>query len=287
MTSHSGQFSIRTMRREDVEIAVQWAAAEGWNPGLNDAEAFFAADPDGFKIALLGDQPVGCISAVVYHGAFAFIGFYIVKPEFRGRGFGMALWRSAMERVGDTPAALDGVFDRQNDYAKSGFVFAHRHLRMRFAAGATRILGGEGQPRRFSHDDLDALIQYDRRCFPVGRELFLRKWLTLPGYTCAMVDSPTGIQGYGVVRPCREGFKVGPLFADSARVGAGLLANLCRDIPGDAPVFLDVPESHPEALQLAARLDAVETFGTARMYRGEKPPLDAEAVFGVTTFELG
>ncbi len=75
-------------------------------------------------------------------------------------------------------AALDGVFDRQDDYAKSGFVFAHRNLRMRFAASATRSLCGEGQPQSFDRAHLDALIRYDRRCFPVGREPFLGKWLT-------------------------------------------------------------------------------------------------------------
>lgn len=287
MTDHSGQLVIRTMRRDEVDLAVEWAAAEGWNPGLNDAEAFFTGDPEGFKVALLGDQPVGCISAVVYHGAFAFIGFYIVKPEFRGRGFGMVLWRNAMERVGNIPTALDGVFDRQNDYAKSGFGFAHRNLRMRFAAGATRGLSSEAETRRFSHDDLDALLQYDRRCFPVDRELFLSQWLTLRGHLGSLADSPKGIQGYGVIRPCREGFKIGPLFADSASVAESTLADLCGQIPDNAPVFLDVPESHPAAVQLAGRLDAVETFGTARMYRGEKPTFAEDKVFGVTTFELG
>ena len=36
--------AIRPMRRADLDIAIDWAAAEGWNPGLDDAEAFLAAD---------------------------------------------------------------------------------------------------------------------------------------------------------------------------------------------------------------------------------------------------
>ena len=31
---------IRTMRPEEIAIAVDWAAAEGWNPGLADADCF-------------------------------------------------------------------------------------------------------------------------------------------------------------------------------------------------------------------------------------------------------
>ena len=43
-------FRIRTMRRNEIAIAVDWAAAEGWNPGLHDAECFTVADPQGFLI---------------------------------------------------------------------------------------------------------------------------------------------------------------------------------------------------------------------------------------------
>ena len=39
------------MERADVDLAVEWAAREGWNPGLADAEAFHAADPEGLHIS--------------------------------------------------------------------------------------------------------------------------------------------------------------------------------------------------------------------------------------------
>ena len=73
-------YHIRVMTRPEVDLAVDWAAAEGWNPGLADAECFYAADPDGFLIGLLGDEPVATISAVKYGKSFGFIGLYIVKP---------------------------------------------------------------------------------------------------------------------------------------------------------------------------------------------------------------
>ena len=37
--------SIRTMRPDEIAIAVDWAAAEGWNPGLADAACFATVDP--------------------------------------------------------------------------------------------------------------------------------------------------------------------------------------------------------------------------------------------------
>ena len=33
-------FSIRQMTRAELELALEWAAEEGWNPGLHDAAAF-------------------------------------------------------------------------------------------------------------------------------------------------------------------------------------------------------------------------------------------------------
>jgi len=42
--------SIRTMRPDEISTAVNWAAAEGWNPGLADDACFAAVDPEGFLI---------------------------------------------------------------------------------------------------------------------------------------------------------------------------------------------------------------------------------------------
>ena len=41
-------YHIRTMTGQEVALSIEWAAAEGWNPGRHDARCFRAADPDGF-----------------------------------------------------------------------------------------------------------------------------------------------------------------------------------------------------------------------------------------------
>ena len=107
--SESDDFQIRVMRREEVALAIDLAAAEGWNPGINDAACFFTADANGFLIGELAGNMVGCISAVSYAGRFGFVGLYIVRPEFRGRGFGIQLWQAAMARLQGHNIGLDGV----------------------------------------------------------------------------------------------------------------------------------------------------------------------------------
>ena len=39
---------LRRMTEADLALALEWAAAGGWNPGLHDANCFYAADPEGF-----------------------------------------------------------------------------------------------------------------------------------------------------------------------------------------------------------------------------------------------
>jgi len=92
----NNDYTIKTMTRQEVAIAIDWAAAEGWNPGFNDAECFHAADPNGFFVGLLGDEPIATLSAVRYGDSFGFLGFYIVKPEQRGKAYGIQLWNAGL-----------------------------------------------------------------------------------------------------------------------------------------------------------------------------------------------
>ena len=121
--------TIRSMAPAEISLALDWAAAEGWNPGLADAECFAAADPAGFLLGEIAGEAVGCISATRYGTDFGFIGFYIMRPGFRGMGHGMALWRAAMARLEGRVIGLDGVVAQQANYQKSGFALLHRNIR--------------------------------------------------------------------------------------------------------------------------------------------------------------
>src|SRR3989442_12536839 len=87
---------IRAMRPEEIAIAADWAAAEGWNPGLADAECFNTVDREGFLIGELDGAPAATISCVNYDDRFAFLGFYIVRSDLRGRGYAPRTWNAAI-----------------------------------------------------------------------------------------------------------------------------------------------------------------------------------------------
>ena len=128
-------YTIRTMAREEVDIAVEWAAREGWNPGLHDADAYFRADPKGFFVGLLQNEPVAVISAVRYGRSFGFLGFFIVEPQYRGRGYGLRIWQAGLKYLEGRVVGLDGVVSQQENYKKSGFRLLHRNIRYEGAGG--------------------------------------------------------------------------------------------------------------------------------------------------------
>ncbi len=121
--------TIKHMTAKEVEVAIDWATKEGWNPGIHDSECFYAADPDGFYVAKLNHEIVGTMSVVKYSEDFAFGGLYIVKPEYRGHGIGLLLQKFLLEKYRDVNVGIDGVVGMQSKYEQDGFRFAHNNAR--------------------------------------------------------------------------------------------------------------------------------------------------------------
>lgn len=276
------KFGVRIMTRAEVETAIEWAAAEGWNPGIHDAACFFASDPGGFLIGELDGQVAGTVSAVSYGSSYGFIGLFIVKPEFRGKGIGRRLGKAAMERLGGRTIGVDGVLAEEENYRRHGFRIAYRNVRYQCVCPAARL----GNAVALKHIPWEELVRYDEAVFSAPRPRFLRKWIDQPeGAAYGYLDRGK-LSGYGVIRKCRTGFKIGPLFADDARIAEELFCSLSESAAGDA-VFLDVPEVNRGGTDLAKRYGMKMVFQTVRMYLGVPPPVPVEKVFGVTSFELG
>ena len=271
--------------------AVEWAAAEGWNPGLLDAECFATVDPQGFMAGWIGERMVTSISVINYDPGFAFLGFYIVDAPYRGQGYGYRLWRHAIEHAGHRLVGLDGVPAEQDNYRRSGFEFAYRNIRYGGVPSLDLNIEDAADIDIAPIERLTAEIAaFDRELFPTARDAFLQAWFTAPGHVSRAAVRAGKLVGYGVMRPCGNGHKIGPLFADDRQVAEALLADLFAgsgNHQGSGEVFLDVPEPNLSAVAVAQSLGPAPVFETARMYAGPAPALDLGRIFGVTTFELG
>jgi Acetyltransferase (GNAT) family. len=274
------------MSAGDVALAVEWAAQEGWNPGLHDAECFRAADPRGFFIGEWRGEPVACLSAVAYGEDFGFIGLYIVKPAFRGRGFGMRVWQHGMDYLRNRNVGLDGVVAQQANYRKvrisaglSQHPLSGRRARHRSGRALRRLAACLGAALRVAERLRSTMLS-------PARERFLAAWLAQPGVMTRVAVRNGQVAGYGVLRRCLTGYKIGPLFADSNEIAARLFSALTSSIAGEV-FFFDVPEINAHAIALAVRHGMTSVFETARMYTREQPAISIERVFGATSFELG
>jgi GNAT superfamily N-acetyltransferase len=283
----ASRYEVRVMARADVDRALDWAAAEGWNPGFDDARAFQAADPSGFFMGWRGSEPVAAISLVGYDANFAFLGLYIVRKEYRGSGLGLALWREALARRPAKLIGLDGVVAQQPNYARSGFRLAYRNIRFGGPAPPAAESGAPVAVLKAARAlPFDRLAAYDRLCFPAPRAAFLSLWLSPIAGTAVAAERNGRVCGFGAIRACQTGYKIGPLFADDGAVAESLFLALASRAKGET-LFLDVPEPNKPALLLAERYALKPVFETARMYAGAPPDIDLARVFGVTTFELG
>lgn len=275
-------YHIRTASADDISLMLDWAKDEGWNPGLKDSIVFHAADPTGFFMGYLDDKPIASISAVRYSNDFGFMGFYIVKPPFRHQGYGIKIWQHAIDYLKKVKIiGLDGVVQEQEHYKQSGFQLAHRNIRY------SGLISAPEQHELVNVRDiaLERIVQFEKNLFPCDRSDFLTPWIANATKALAYMEN-NQIKGYGVLRKCHEGYKIGPLFAENSLIAEQIFLGLCNHLQNEL-VVLDVLEVNQEAVKIAEKYQLKPIFETARMYTHQAPNLDLKKIFGITSFELG
>ncbi|MEY4376520.1 MAG: hypothetical protein RJB26_1070 [Pseudomonadota bacterium] len=298
-------YSISSMTREEAEVLLGWAAAEGWNPGLADLEVAWSFDPQGFialRHAAEGEaaELVGGGAILSYGGQCGFMGLFIMRADHRGQGLGRVLWHERLRRLQarlqpGAFIAMDGVLNMAPFYAAGGFVRHYDDLRFQGPANADALAVPAGVATvplaSVPFAEVDA---YDREVFGRPRTGFLRRWLAVNGgfglavrgEAAAGTGVAGSLRGYGFLRPCLNGYKFGPVFANDASTARALLRDLMARVPGQT-VALDVPETNVAAMGIARELGWTNPFNCAKMFLGPPPADTTSRVFGVTSFEFG
>jgi GNAT superfamily N-acetyltransferase len=114
------EIAIQPLTKQDLSTLMQWAANEGWNPGKNDLDVFWATDPEGFYGCFYEGQLIAGGAIVTYQGAFGFMGLFIVHSAYRSHGIGKKLWYARRDKLisrlsANAPMGMDGVVSMQHE----------------------------------------------------------------------------------------------------------------------------------------------------------------------------
>jgi len=271
-----------------LKTLVKWAEEEGWNPGPHDADVYWATDPDGFYGYFYNGNLIAGGSIVSYNNEFGFMGFFIVKPEYRSNGLGRKLWYqrrdTLLARLNEgSSIGMDGVVDVQPFYEKGGFKIAFRDERHERVGEKHEV---HNNITSILDEDIKSILEYDKECFGFSRPKFLEPWLKLEdGKTFKYVEDGT-LKGFAFVRRANTGYKICPLFADDKNIAEELYKACLNSVVGEK-LYLDIPMVNKSALNLAKKYKTTYIFECARMYYGKAPKVKINKVFGITTFELG
>ena len=288
---------IRPLERAEVPLITEWARQEGFAPGKGDVGIYRQTDRQGLWVGWLGHEPIGCIAGVRYNLAYGFLGLYIVRADHRGLGYGRQLWQHALDHLEEVSCiGLEAAETRIDDYSTWGFQAASPTTRwQRSDMNATDLEPFPSLPLGLQIVEGDAIPEaavqiYDAQREPSPRPHFLSDWLHhRAGTVLALMDSQQRCHGFGRIRPCLlragEGWRIGPLLADSAHLASVLIVQLLKRHPG--VVLLDTPGGNPQASPLMEQLGFAPVERTLRMYRGEMPDHSLADVFALACLELG
>ena len=279
---------LAPMRPDEIHQLAEWAKAEGWNPGSSDLAIAHRIDPEAFIALRDGDELIGGGTVFRISPSFGFMGLFIVRSDRRGAGLGRVLWHYRRDRLLERlqPGAtigMDGVLDMVPFYAEGGFRLAHRDLRFQGNAW------GDADPevRAPTVEDFPELVALDASLFGAARPEFLSAWINAPGVQAVVLRSESQrIVALAAMRPALEGYKFGPVLAESPDLARRVICHLMSKAAGQN-VQLDVPEPNAASLALAESLGLKPVFSCARMYYGPVPKVDVQRIYGVTSFEFG
>ena len=88
--------SIKPLSDSDIEFVTEISRKEGFAPGVGDLGIYQNTDKQGLWVGWLDDNPIGCIAGVRYNEYYGFLGLFLVIEKYRGRGFGLKLWKKAV-----------------------------------------------------------------------------------------------------------------------------------------------------------------------------------------------
>jgi ribosomal protein S18 acetylase RimI-like enzyme len=262
---------IRTLTRDDLDLAMRLKESAAWNQTEADWRRFLEMEPTGCFVADWDGLLVGTTVTCIF-GQVAWIAMVLVDPEFRGRGIGKALMSHALGFLDDSGAStvrLDATPLGEPLYKRLGFVVEYGLAR--FEGTPQAGAAPHGKVDHIQSQDYPLLFQMDQLVTGADRKKFLSRLFVEQSEHIRVVRSAETIAGFLACRHGTRAWQVGPCLAGRG-IGSVLLADALSRFVGTL-VYVDIPGQNDAAVHLAERSGLTVQRLLTRMRRG---PLVAE-----------
>lgn len=273
--SNTDKLIMRHMSMKDFELVRSWCIEEGWNLGLYDASAYYQADPNGHLLFLEKNLPVGSISLVKHSDTFMTIGPYIVKKEYREKGYGAEIWKNAKVNLKSAP--------NPNILLYSVPAQVHRYSHLNFKSQFTNQrwqLENHLKNDQIKNDGITPITpnlikqvsHYDKKIFSASRQIVFSEMLTHENIKGFVIQNDNHVMGFGFIRPCIKGYRIGPLMAEDINTAKSLITALVNSV-NNRLIIIDSPAVNNERERLMKDLgfSRVEESDTIAMISGPLP----------------
>lgn len=267
------QLTIRAAKsaKEIQDIWYPVTQQEGWNPGKIDPNIFIQAAPENFFIASL-DKDIGCCVALPYDNNTAFIGYYILYPEYRGKGYGFVLFKKCLDSVKGMNVGLSAVEAQVSNYAKMGFKPSSRHRCYKLQAtkettpSTSSLLDVKTIPRsKLVESDFAAIGMKRSKLF--NDDAYIWTDPAVFGYAIRTSDK---LAAWALCRPQVDGYRIGPLYAQNDSQADTLVDAILAKLPVGTKASLST-ELIPWISTLEKRYTVTAAYPMTTMYTGENP----------------
>jgi len=253
---------LRVMTASDLAVGMRLKEAAGWNQTEADWRRALDLEPEGCFVAEQDGTPAGTVTTCIFERV-AWIAMMLVEPAHRGQGIGRALMQHALEFLDDRQiqtVRLDATPMGQPLYEKLGFRAEYTLNRHEGILPPSEFVAQVGKAH-----DVESLLRLDREITATDRrKLLLRLFSERPEAVRVVRDAG---EGFLTARPGARALHLGPCIATGA-AGSLLFRDACHRLAGQR-VFVDIPEAHAAATNLARAWGLTVQRPLVRMSRGQ------------------
>ncbi len=268
--------SVRRLEDSDLDFVYEMLLKEEWNDRREDAVRMLSFEPEGCFLVEVGHERVGHTFSICY-GSLAWIGYVIVKAEFRNRGIATLLMKKTLEYLHGKhvqTVKLEAVPEIADFYRKLGFT--DEYYSLRFAGTSKHYdLPKDSIVKPTTPGQISEIAGFDAGYFGADRSRVLMKLFDEFPELCFVARGASGMEGYIMCRRAEFGYKLGPWICkpEDSEAAKQLLAACLSATEPDSKIYIGTPAPNTTATNILKHFGFQQYSKSIRMRLG-KPTND-------------